>query len=62
MKYNICDNHGMKKINPRYPLSLALKEEYVSRLELLRDKGFKISEIFINGIVATEKIKIKERQ
>lgn len=45
----------MKKINPRYPISAALKEDYFQRLEALRDKGLKISQIFILGIESAEK-------
>jgi len=47
----------MKKINPRYPISAALTEEFIKRVEKLREKGWKISEILKAGIEAAEKKK-----
>lgn len=45
----------MKKLNPRYPFSGALTEDYANRVETLRDKGWKISDIFKLGIDMAER-------
>jgi len=48
------------KINKRFPLSTALKEEYFVRLEKIRNRGFTIPEIFVLGIKKAEEL-IKRR-
>lgn len=56
----VCNNFNMKnkkKIDARFPVSLAFKKEMYSRLEKLRNDGWKISEIFVAGIEICEKRK-----
>lgn len=55
--YDILPDMKRKIIDPRFPISAALKENFYLRLERLRDKGWKISQIFILGIETAEKKK-----